>query len=170
MNYSRYLATGLAVLLPTGCEVHKEAQDPREHIIGDKAYVHREIGFGFSYSTVLQLKQRETPDHVQLALRYPGMAPAFELDVKGAVAEYEFMEGAVPGSQSSAMVDGVGAIKFRLSPAFDERERYRIVAKRDGWVYAFTGKGQAFDDIVDAFRFQKDPPPPLDPNLDIPPQ
>ena len=61
----------------------------------------------------------------------------------------------IPGTEGTIKVGGIRAIKFDIAMD-DERgifSKQRIIVRNHGRLYAFTGNGETFEEILDSFRF-----------------
>jgi hypothetical protein len=95
------------------------------------------------------------PD-VLLNLSYPGNDyPILELSTHATSWIESLKDSMIPGSEGIIKVGGIRAVKFDIAMD-DERgifSKERIIVRNLGKLYAFTGNGDTFDEIVDSFRF-----------------
>ena len=95
------------------------------------------------------------PD-VLLNLAYPGNDyPILELSTHSTSWIESLKDSMIPGTEGTIKVGGIRAIKFDIAMD-DERgifSKQRIIVRNLGKLYALTGNGDTFDEIVDSFRF-----------------
>ena len=143
----------------TSCQT-LEPEDPRQSIPGRKLYYNEPLKFSFSYPSILNIKIEDksvagTPD-VLVNLSYPGNEyPILELSTHAISWIESLKDSLIPGTEGTIKVDGIRAIKFDIAMD-DERgifSKQRIIVRNHGRLYAFTGNGKTFEEILDSFRF-----------------
>ena len=143
----------------TSCQ-NLEPEDPKQSIPGLQLYYNEQLNFSLSYPRILNIKVEDrsvagAPD-VLLNLSYPGNDyPILELSTHAISWIESLKDTMIPGTEGTIKVGGIRAIKFDIAMD-DERgifSKERIIVRNQGKLYAFTGNGETFDEIVDSFRF-----------------
>ena len=143
----------------TSCQ-NLEPEDPKQSIPSLQLYYNEELKFSLSYPRILNIKVEDrsvagAPD-VLLNLAYPGNDyPILELSTHATSWIESLKDSMIPGSEGTIKVGGIRAIKFDIAMD-DERgifSKQRIIVRNLGKLYALTGNGDTFDEIVDSFRF-----------------
>ena len=105
-----------------------------------------------------------TPD-VLVNLSYPGNEyPILELSTHAISWIDSLKDSLIPGTEGIIKVDGIRAIKFDIAMD-DERgifSKQRIIVRNHGRLYAFTGNGATFDEVVKSFKFIPEEEEPLE--------
>ena len=160
MNFNmRIFLVSLLLIGFTSCQT-LEPEDPKQSIPGLQFYYNEPLKFSLGYPRILNIKVEDksvagTPD-VLLNLSYPGNDyPILELSTHAISWIDSLKDTLIPGTEGTVKVGGIRAIKFDIAMD-DERgifSKQRIIVRNHGRLYAFTGNGETFEEIVDSFRF-----------------
>lgn len=152
----------------TSCQT-LEPEDPRQSIPGRKLYYNEPLKFSFSYPSILNIKIEDksvagTPD-VLVNLSYPGNEyPILEFSTHAISWIESLKDSLIPGTEGTIKIDGVRAIKFDIAMDDDRGifSKQRIIVRNLGRLYAFTGNGETFDEVVKSFKFIPEEEEPLE--------
>ena len=160
MNFKMRLFLLILLLIGfTSCQ-SLEPEDPKQSIPALQLYYNEPLKFSLGYPRILNIKVEDksvagTPD-VLVNLSYPGNEyPILELSTHAISWIESLKDSLIPGTEGTIKVDGIRAIKFDIAMD-DERgifSKQRIIVRNDGRLYAFTGNGETFEEILDSFRF-----------------
>ena len=160
MNFKMRLFLFILLLIGfTSCQ-SLEPKDPKQSIPGLQLYYNEPLKFSLGYPRILNIKVEDksvagTPD-VLVNLSYPGNEyPILELSTHAISWIESLKDSLIPGTEGTIKVDGIRAIKFDIAMD-DERgifSKQRIIVRNHGRLYAFTGNGETFEEILDSFRF-----------------
>ncbi len=138
-----------------------ELPDPKQFIPPKSQYNNTVLGFEFKYAPVLRIEADDRGyDGIHVYLLYPDLnRVVFDLNVSPASNEIAMKQGAIPGTEGGVVVSGVQGTKFKITRNGEVKSR--VLVKNEGWLYAFEGQGDTFNETLGTFRFTSgtDPTP-----------
>ena len=169
MNFKMRLFLFILLLIGfTSCQ-SLEPEDPKQSIPGLQLYYNEPLKFSLGYPRILNIKVEDksvagTPD-VLVNLSYPGNEyPILELSTHAISWIESLKDSLIPGTEGTIKIDDVRAIKFDTAMDDDRGifSKQRIIVRNLGRLYAFTGNGETFDEVVKSFKFIPEEEEPLE--------